>query len=921
VADGSHSSHRHEFASRRPELTAVRELLRAAAAGRGGTLVIRGEAGIGKTELLEQALDAEPALRRIGAIGREFETELAFTALQDLCRPVLTGLESLPGPQRAALEVALALREDTVPDPLRIGLAVLGLLAATARKRPIVCLIDDAQWLDHASAQVLSFVARRVEGQPVAFLVAMRDPAGTDPFDGLPTRTLTGIGHDDALALLAARVRVPLDERIRQQIVAEAHGNPLALLELPRHARAAVLAGGFGLPDALPVPERIEAAYRRSLDALPAPTRTLLLLAAAEPLGDPTLLWKAAERLGVTADAAGPAEAAGLLDLGVRVQFRHPLVRSAVYRAATPPDRRAAHHALADATDPDADPDRRAWHRGQSVVAPDESVAGPLERSAEQAYARGGMAAAARFLDRAAALTPDPARRAARLLEAAGYMHRSGDIEAARRLLATAEAGPLDERRRALAALLAGQIAALPGRAEAPSLLFGAARGLEAHDRPRAYETYLEAVGMAVRTGRLGDQGLLTKAARAARAALAQDPPDRATRPLDLLLGALTTQVTEGQVSALPLMRAAIDAFVNEADGPGKASHWMWLANSVAIDLGDEEASLALSEREVWLTRRSGALIALPIALGNLAVTRIYFGQLAEAAALIDEAHAVNEDETAAVSSWVEIPLAAWRGEAERVAELAESGAPYVRDRGVGIVLTMFDHATALVHNATGRYDVALRAGRSACHADDLGYRLVSPPELIEAAARSGQPRLAEPVLRQLVERTDASGTDLALGLQYRCRALLSTGSEAEKLYRQAIDRLEHTRAAGHLARAHLLYGEWLRREARRGDARDQLRVAHEMLARMGIAGFAARAARELAACGERPRRRADDPLDLLTAQERRIAVLVADGATSKEAAAQLFLSPRTVDAHLRSIFKKLDLTSRRQLRDLRSRL
>ncbi|MDN3355751.1 hypothetical protein QWU11_24430 [Actinomadura sp. DC4] len=476
------------------------------------------------------------------------------------------------------------------------------------------------------------------------------------------------------------------------------------------------------------------------------------------------------------------------------VVFRHPLVRSAVYKAATPAEVRAAHRALADAMDPDADLDRWAWHRGQSIIAPDESVAELLERSADQAYARGGMAAAAGFLERATALTPDPTLRAARALSAAEYKYRAGDLESAHRLLAVAEAGPLDARRRALAA----QIVALPAQTDAPSLLFGVARGLEAHDEPRAYETYLETFGTAVRSGRLGDQQIMTETARAARAVLDKASPNRVARPLDLLLEALTTQVIEGQIVALPMAQAAIGSLLEEANVPTEASSWTWLAHSAALDLGDEESWSALVEREARLVRRAGALIALPLVLCGLAVIRVHFGELAEAATLLDEAYAVNQDESSAVSSWAGIMPAAWQGEEESVTEFGETGAAYARQRSLGLVLTMIDHATAVMLNATGRYELALRAARTACHQDDLGYRLITPPELIEAAVRSGHSQIAEPVLRQLVERTDGAGTDLALGLQYRSRALLSTGSEAEELFQRAIDRLARSRAAGH---------------------------------------------------------------------------------------------------------------------------
>lgn len=916
MAEQRLSSRRYEFFSRQAERSAVRRLLRATLTGRGGALVIRGEAGIGKTELLEGVLATVPGLGQMHVAGREFETDLPFTALHELCKPMLARLGTLPDPQRAALEVAFALRDGATPDRARAGLAVLGLLSDAARERPIVCVVEDAQWLDQASAEILTFVARRVEAEPVAFLFALRDPAASGAFDGLPAQTLGRLGNDDALALLNSRIHAPLDQRIRDQIIAEARGNPLALLELQRYVEPAALAGGFGLPDAVRVPEHIEAGYRKRLAALPAETQKLLLIAAAESLGEPTLFWRAAERLGIDAGAAAPAEAAGLFDLGVRVRFHHPLVRPAVYHAASPDDRRAVHRALADVTDPLVDPDRRAWHRGRSVFVPDEAVAEELERSVDRAHAHGGMAAAAAFLERAAALTSDPARRTTRALAAARYKHRAGAVDAAAGLLATAVAGPLDGRQRALAEVLSAQIADHGGHGgTATPLLLGAAEKLEGYDRPLAHQTYLEAFAATLRAGRLGEGGLLPKISRAARATLTMTDQERPGPP-DLFLEALSTQAIDGHAAAVPVLRKAVGAFLDGTGEHEHADHWLWLASGAVADLCDDEEWIAVTERHVRLARRFGALLVLPNALRNLALVHIHTGEFAAAAALIDEAYAVLEEDP--ISSWLDPVLPAWRGDAERVSSVIETIVPVARERAQGMVLTVLDYANAVLHNGIGRYDVALQAARTAYRHDAFGFGSLLPPELVEAAARAGQPRLAEPALDQLIERTNASGTDWALGIQLRSRALLTDGPRAEALYQKAIDRLERTRLVPYLARTHLVYGEWLRRQARRTDARIHLRIAHEKLTAIGADGFAARAARELAACGERPRKSADNPFDLLTAQELQIALLVADGATSKEAAGRLFISPRTVDAHLRNIFKKLDLTSRRQLRTLR---
>src|SRR6266851_1829565 len=479
---------------RLPERAALSELLDAARAGRSGVLVMRGEPGVGKTALLENAIESAAGLRVARATGVESEMELAFAALQQLCAPMLDKLAGLPDPQRDALGVAFGLKTGAAPDRFLVGLAVLSLLSEVAEQQPLLCVVDDAQWLDRASAQALAFVARRLLAEPVALVFATREPG--EEFRGLPELLVGGLREGDARELLSSVIRGPLDERVRDRIVAETRGNPLALLELPW--------GVPGVPGVPGLPGRIEDSFRRRLDVLPAATQLLMLVAAAEPAGEPALVWRGAERLGIGAEAVAPAADAGLLVIGERVMFRHPLVRSAVYRAASPAERRAAHQALADATDPQADPDRRAWHRAQATPGPDEDVASELERSAGRAQARGGLAAAAAFLERAAALTLDPARRAERALAAAQAKYQAGAFDATLRLLATAEAEPPDQFRRAWADLLRGKIAFASSRgSDAPPLLLKAARQFEPLDPRLARESYLDALAAAIFAGRL----------------------------------------------------------------------------------------------------------------------------------------------------------------------------------------------------------------------------------------------------------------------------------------------------------------------------------------------------------------------------------------------------------------------------------
>jgi DNA-binding CsgD family transcriptional regulator len=905
MTDESPPSGRHAFFAREKELAVLDGLLRATMSGAGGALVIRGESGVGKTELLNRGLAAVPELRRLSVVGRESETELSFTALHELCSPIAQRLESLAEPQRMALEVAFAMRHGAEADPFRLGIAVLGLMSAAATRGPIVCVVDDAQWIDRASADALVFAARRLKPHPVAILFAVRDGASAETFAGFPILTLRGLRHGAALELLASRLRAPLDPRIRDQIIAEARGNPQALLELSRRTGPGELAGGYGLPDAVVVPRQIEDDYRVCLMALPPLTQKLLLVAAADPLGEVTLLWDAAGRLGITPEAVAPAEAAGLVELGVRVRFDHPLARSAIYGLATPEDRRTVHRALAEAVDPRVDADRRAWHHARSTVSPDETVARKLERSADRASAHGGLAAAALFLERATALTPDPARRAARSLAAARLKHRAGADEAATGLLPSTGTGSADDRQCALADRLSAQIAANTGRdAEAPARLLAAARLLEPLDRQSAYETYIEAIGAGTRAGGRADPGLLAEIARAARAALTT------TSPADfraLALRALSTRVLDGHAAAVPSMRAVVSALRDGSDEPD----WLWLMSDVAADVWEEETWRTLCERSVGSARRTGDLVTLPGALHRLMLVHIHGGEFSEAAELAEETHGVMPP---GVPSMAGVILGAWRG--EQISVLAKPWIEMLRGGGAGRVLSVIDYANAVLHNGLGRYDVASQAAHAASRHDELGAALTLREE-VEAAARCGRRQAAETALGRLVERTETCGTDWALGVQLCSRAVLG-GPEAESRYQEAVDRLRHTRAAVHLARAHLLYGEWLRREARREDARRHLRIAHEMLTTIGAAAFAGRAARELASCGDGLRKRATASSDRLTERERQIAVLVADGATSKETAEQLFLSPRTVDAHLRNIFKKFGLTSRRQLRDLR---
>jgi DNA-binding CsgD family transcriptional regulator len=896
---------------RQREREALDQLLQAVRDGGSRVLVVRGEPGVGKTALLEYLVEQASGFQVARAVGVESEMEFPYATLHQLCTPMWDRIEHLPEPRRDALGAAFGLSAGGAPDRFLVGLAALGLVADSAEDQPLLCVVDDAQWCDQASAQVLSFVARRLFADSVAMMFATRAPR--ENFGGLPELVIGGLPDHDAHALLDAVIRAPLDEQVRERIVAETRGNPLALLELPRGLTPAELAGGFGLPNALTLSGRIEDSFRRRLEPLPMETQRLSLVAAADPVGEPLLVWRAARLLGIGDEAASPAADAGLLEFGARVQFRHPLARSAVYRAASSQERQRAHGALADATDPDVDPDRRAWHRAQAAAAPDETVAGELERSAGRAQERGGIAAAAVFLEQAAGLTPDPVRRATRALAAAEAKLQAGAPEAGLRLLATAQAGPLDELQRARMDLLRARISFAQSRSsDTPPLLLRAAKQLEPLDVRLARETYLEALSAAWFAGRLARGGGVLEAAEAARAA---PPPPQPPRASDLLLDGLAVLISEGYEAGAPMSRRALDAFRSEDICKEEELRWLWLACSTAIALWDYETWNVLSTRLVQLARDTGALAALPNALGLRMVCKLYAGDLAEAASLSEEQQAVAEATGRQLAPYSAAILLAWQGREAEASEVFDAIMREVMTRGEGIGLTLTQTTAAVLHNGLGHYRDALAAAEQGSERpEDLNNFNWSLVELIEAGARTGHADRAADALKALALTTRPSGTDWALGVEARSRALLSEGEAADGLYREAIERLRRAGVGAELGRAHLLYGEWLRREHRRRDAREQLRTAHEMLAAMGIDAFAERAERELLATGETARKRTVETRDQLTAQEAQIARLARDGLSNPDIAGQLFISPRTVEYHLHKVFGKLDISSRNQL-------
>jgi DNA-binding CsgD family transcriptional regulator len=900
-----------ELVDRHAECGVLDQFVAAVRAGESRALIVSGEAGVGKTALLDYLAANASGCRIARTTGCQSEMELAFAALHQLCAPMLDSLQRLPAPQRDAVRTAFGMSSGPAPDRFLVGLGILGLLSEVAGEQPLVCLVDDEHWLDHASAQVLGFVARRLVAESVGLVFAVRIP--NSELAGLGELRVEGLQEADARALLDSALTGPLDTRVRDQILAETHGNPLALLELPRGLTPQELAGGFGLPSAMRLSGGIEENFRRRVRDLPDQTRRLLLIAAAEPVGDPALVWGAAARLGIGADAAAPATEAGLVEFGMRVRFRHPLVRSAVYGPASPHERQQVHGALSEVTDPEHDPDRHAWHRAHAAAGPDEDVAAELVRSASRAQARGGIAAAAEFLARASALTLDPARRTERALEAASAKVRAGAFDAARDLLSIAEAGPLSDFQQARIDLIEAELAFLTNRgSEAPPLLLKAARRLKPIDAELCRATYLQALTAGYYAGRLALGGGVLEVARAAAAA---PPPPHAPRAPDLLLDGLVTHYTKGYEAGLPTLRKALHAF-GTGMSADEALRLHWVAGIVARYVWDDHSWHVLSERHVRLARSVGAFSQLPGALNSRAFMLLFAGELAAAASLIQQLQSAIEATGGNRVPYSALGLAAFAGRQAEAATLIDAISRDVRLRGEGVGITIIEWLSAVMNNGIGNYEAAVEAAQRSA---EYLVEMITPPwsavELIEAAARSGRAEMAADALTQLAVSTSASGTDWALGIEARSRALLSDSDTAERLYRESIDRLGSTHMRADLARAHLLYGEWLRRERRRVDARAQLRIAHEMLAAMGMEAFAERARREISATGETARKRTVASTDQeLTAQEAQVARMARDGLSNPEIGARLFISARTVQYHLSKVFTKLGIESRSQL-------
>jgi DNA-binding CsgD family transcriptional regulator len=900
------------FVGRTSERELLDGLLTRVRGGESEVLVVRGEAGIGKTALLRYAARQASGYRVVELTGVEAEMELAFAGIHQLCGPMLDRLDGIPPPQRDALTVALAIAVGEAPDRFLVGLAVLSLLAAVAEERPLLCLVEDAQWLDAASRQIVGFVARRLRAESVAIVIAVRGAVAAPDFDGLPELRLEGLPEQDARSLLRGVVTGRLDDHVIERIVSETAGNPLVLLELPGRMTAAELAGGFELPETGELPAQVEHQYVRRIRQLPEATQRLMLLAAAEPVGDAPLVLRAGRRLGIATDALAPAEAARLVHIGTSVRFHHPLVRSAVYRAAPPSSRQRAHEALAEVGDPNFDADRRAWHRALAAQGPDEDVAAELERSAARAQARGGAAATAALLDRAVALTPDPARRRDRALAAAQASVQAGAFNAARRLLAMAEAGTLEEVQRAQVDLLRAQLAFVSSRGtDATPLLLAAARRLEPLDIRAARDTYVDAFSAALFGARLNGSVGIPEVATAARAA--PRPPSAEPATADLLLDALIALADDYNTAIAPCRSAVLRLSGTEAS-PEERLRWLWQACVVALEIWDDGHALSLSRSSVQMAREMGTLAELALALSAHTPILVFCGDLATAGATVAETHSVQQATGIRSAPYGALILSAWRGRAGETMELVETTERDAQTRGEGIGVAICAYAQAVLCNGLGRYEEALAAATAASEHREVVAENWGLSELIEPATRTGRTDVAAEAHQRLAKKAEATGTDWALGVAARSRALLTNDQDADGRFLDAIEHLRRTRVRAELARTQLLYGEWLRRMNRRVDARAQLRTAYDEFVSMGMEAFAERTGHELLATGERVRQRSVETRDELTPQERQIAQLARDGLSNPEIGARLFLSRRTIEWHLRHVFAKLGIQSRRDL-------
>jgi DNA-binding CsgD family transcriptional regulator len=909
---------------RNRERQAIDTILDAARDGLSGSLVLRGAAGMGKTSLLRYVTTAGADFTQLTVAGIGSESDFAFAGLQRLLLPVIDQRSSLPAVQREGLEVALGLSSGASKNPFLLGLGVLTILAAVATDRPLLCEVDDAQWLDNETLEALAFVARRLQAEGVAMFFAFRDDGeAMSALDDLEAIQVDGLATHDALILLNRSALSPVDPTIANRIVNETQGCPLALVEVPRELSADELAGLAVLSEPLPLGRRLEAHFLRRIRSLPADAQTLMVIIAADASGDEGAIRRAAARLDIPLMAAESAVDADLMERASWTTFRHPLIRSAVYGGASSALRRNVHGALADATNRSEAPDRYAWHRAASASEPDELIAVDLEAAAARARDRGGYASEATFRTRAAELTPGPSDRSRRMLDAAQAALTAGLRERAILLIDEAlkqEASPSPLLLAQAQRLRAGcDSFTLPGGAAAVHL--AVARSLEDLDVRLARDTYIEALQATVISAQLTSG---TSPGEVAHAALSAPRPDNDQLTLaDAMLDGFATRLASGSNESIPLFRAALDTLSEDEVAPTGRTLWAMLVQTAALEVWDAvgyRRALDLLEQS---QRARGELDSLRITLLALCRSEMWNGRFGAAEAYRAEVGAIaaaieGEGPIADMFVMLSVHLLAWQG---REAEVREAVSiltgEFAVAIGAGAGVNVARLALATLENGLRHYGEALTAA-SPLFDDDIppdGNLIL--PEIVEAGVRSGNNSVAAAALDRLDERARISGTPWAFGLLARSRALLAADDDAEALYMEAIEQLDGSPVAAESARAHLLYGEWLRRQKRRIDARRELRTAHQLFSTMGARAFEERARLELAATGAHARERSAVTALDLTPQESQIARLAARGDSNAEIASKLYISPNTVDYHLRKVYRKLALRSRRDLRRL----
>ena len=895
--------------SERRAITGVLDSIRN---GFSASLVLRGEAGIGKTALLNEAAAACNPPRVVHLIAIESEMELGFAALHQLLYPFLGRLHDLPGPQREALLSAFGLTDSQPADRFLLGLATLSLLADVASDEGLLVIIDDAQWLDRESADAIGFAARRLDADPIGFLFALRDPNPRSVrFDGLEELDLGGLAPADARRVLAANTTHRVDDPTLDRILDECRGNPLALVEVAAELVPGRIAGGSLVLEPVPLSGQLEARFLETVAALPPATQTLLLIGAADPTGQPSRLWQACDLLDVPRGAAGPAEEVGLLTIGSVVTFRHPLIRSAVYHGSSASARRLIHSVLATVTDQVKDADRYAWHRASSVIDVDGDVADELEAAAGRAKARGGYAATAAFLTRAADLTPDSPIRIRRLLSAAEATVTAGEPEAARYHLELIKGQLHEPLDRARTELVHAMVLYASGQDSAATFLGAAREFLTGGDAHAARSVLLEALVASFVNGQFASPpGSMDAVVGAIHATPL--PPGETPTVGDQLLDGFAAMHDGEPATAAALLLPAVDRLLDEGVPIEDTLAWLFYAGNALGALGDVERLHELSTKLVRVARANGAAVTLTRALHHLVVADVIMGSLdaAISGALSGRGLVSGQDDVVDLGA---IMVAAWRGQEDEVRREATAGFSYAQEHRQGWMLVYLHYAMEVLELGLRNYQAAME------HASALvGQRLnivsfVAIPDFVEAAVRSGEPTAAADMIERWAPYAMACDTPFGRGLLAQCHALV--GDDPDQ-YQRAIDQLEQTLAVGAKARAHQLYGEWLRRQKKKSAARTHLLRSVELFDQIGADGFAARSQVELRATGTTARKRSVDTVGDLTPQEAEIASLASERLSNREIGSQLFISAATVEYHLRKIYRKLDIGSRVQLKE-----